>query len=116
MLKKVETKAREAHITHITTVHTTIGTNQPQFTQKKFDRITLVAVLGEIPNQEAALKEIASLLKPDGILSITELIFDPHFQRRTTIRTLVATNTTLKEVACHGSWYAYTMHLQTTPL
>ncbi len=42
----------------------------------------LVSVLGEIPHQVAALQELYAALKPGGILSITEVIFDPHFQSR----------------------------------
>jgi len=40
----------------------------------------LVTVLGEVPDREAALREIFDALKPGGILSVTEIIFDPHFQ------------------------------------
>ena len=110
MLEKVEIKTKQAGISHVRTVHAIIGSSAPAFTDEPFDRITLVAVLGEIPDQEAALTELAGLLKPNGILSITELIFDPHFQRRTAVRTL-AKAANLQEVACFGSWYAYTMHL-----
>jgi ubiquinone/menaquinone biosynthesis C-methylase UbiE len=111
MLKKVDVKAADAGLSQVKTIHATIGTGHPPVTTQKFDRITLVAVLGEIPNQQQALTEIGALLKPDGILSITELIFDPHFQRKKTIRTL-AHDCGLQETACFGSWYAYTMHLK----
>ncbi|MFN8468369.1 MAG: class I SAM-dependent methyltransferase [Caldilineaceae bacterium] len=42
-------------------------------------------VLGEIPNQVAALQELYGALQPGGILSVTEVIFDPHFQRRAAV-------------------------------
>lgn len=109
MLKKVNAKAIEASLPYIKTAHTTIGARQPHFTSEQFDRITLVTVLGEIPNQQQALTEITPLLKPDGILSVTEIIFDPHFQRKKTIRSL-AHASGLKETVCSGSWYAYTIH------
>jgi SAM-dependent methyltransferase len=44
-----------------------------------FDAAYLVAVLGEIPDQPAALRELARVLKPDGRLVVGELFGDPHW-------------------------------------
>jgi ubiquinone/menaquinone biosynthesis C-methylase UbiE len=43
-----------------------------------FDGAFLVTVLGEIPNQDAALRELARVLRPDGRLVVGELFGDPH--------------------------------------
>ena len=43
------------------------------------DAVVLTAVLGEIPDQDAAMAEIARVLKPDGRLVVGELVGDPHF-------------------------------------
>jgi ubiquinone/menaquinone biosynthesis C-methylase UbiE len=43
-----------------------------------FDAAYLVAVLGEIPDQDAALRELARVLKPGGRLVVGELFGDPH--------------------------------------
>jgi len=43
------------------------------------DAVVLTAVLGEIPDPGAALREIARVLKPDGRLVVGELFGDPHF-------------------------------------
>jgi SAM-dependent methyltransferase len=43
------------------------------------DAAFLVAVLGEIPDQEAALAELARVLKPGGRLVVGELFGDPHW-------------------------------------
>jgi len=42
-----------------------------------FDAAYLVAVLGEIPDQNAALRELARVLKPGGRLVVGELVGDP---------------------------------------
>ena len=36
----------------------------------------------ETPDPKAALREIFGALKPSGVLAVTEVIADPHFQRR----------------------------------
>jgi len=44
-----------------------------------FDAAFLVTVLGEIPDQDAALRELARVLKPGGRLVVGELFGDPHW-------------------------------------
>jgi ubiquinone/menaquinone biosynthesis C-methylase UbiE len=47
---------------------------------ESFDVVFLVAVLGEVPDRGACLREIHRVLRPDGLLSITEFkISDPDF-------------------------------------
>lgn len=43
------------------------------------DAAVLTAVLGEIPDRAAALREIRRVLKSDGRLVVGELFGDPHF-------------------------------------
>jgi len=50
------------------------------------DAVVLVAVLGEIPDSGAALREIRRALKPDGRLVVGELFGDPHFTTQASLR------------------------------
>ena len=48
------------------------------FDDDSFDAAILITVLGEIPDQRAALRQVARVLKPDGRLIVGELFGDPH--------------------------------------
>ncbi|HEU4690869.1 MAG TPA: class I SAM-dependent methyltransferase [Vicinamibacterales bacterium] len=51
-----------------------------------FDAAYLSAVLGEIPDQRAALRELHRVLKVDGRLVIAEVMLDPDYVRLSTLR------------------------------
>jgi ubiquinone/menaquinone biosynthesis C-methylase UbiE len=51
-----------------------------------FDAAFLVTVLGEIPDQDAALRELHRVLKPGGRLVVGEVAFDPHMVTSAALR------------------------------
>jgi ubiquinone/menaquinone biosynthesis C-methylase UbiE len=51
-----------------------------------FDAAYLVAVLGEIPDQEAALRELRRVVRPSGRLVVGELLGDPHMVGENALR------------------------------
>jgi ubiquinone/menaquinone biosynthesis C-methylase UbiE len=51
-----------------------------------FDAAFLVTVLGEVPDQDAALRELARVLKPGGRLIVGELLGDPHYVTLSSMR------------------------------
>jgi len=76
-----------------------------------YDLAFLVTVLGEIPDQDRALARLATSLKPGGILSITEVFGDPHYQRYAAVaRRCRAAG--LVPAGRAGSWRFYTANFQ----
>ena len=47
----------------------------------RFDAAYLVTVLGEIPDQDTALRELRRVLRPGGRLIVGEVVGDPHMVR-----------------------------------
>jgi ubiquinone/menaquinone biosynthesis C-methylase UbiE len=50
-----------------------------------FERVYMVAVLGEIPDKQRALGEFRRVLKDDGYLAIGEFLPDPDYSRKSTV-------------------------------
>jgi ubiquinone/menaquinone biosynthesis C-methylase UbiE len=77
MLDHVARRARERGLG---TIHPTQGDAQAlPYPDDTFDAAYLVAVLGEVPDQDAALRELARVLRPGGRLVVGELFGDPHW-------------------------------------
>jgi ubiquinone/menaquinone biosynthesis C-methylase UbiE len=60
------------------------------YPEGSIDGVVLTAVLGEIPEPVAALREIRRVLRPDGRLVVGELFGDPHFTTQASLRRLAA--------------------------
>jgi ubiquinone/menaquinone biosynthesis C-methylase UbiE len=109
MLRRAREKGESAHVSNIRFVQA--GAGEGKLERNRFDRALLVAVLGEIPNQQAALQEIFDALKPEGILSVTEVIFDPHFQSRGKV-TRLAEAVGFRVHRFFGTRLAFTLNLR----
>jgi 2-polyprenyl-3-methyl-5-hydroxy-6-metoxy-1,4-benzoquinol methylase len=109
MLRRAQERAQAAQLANIRFVQA--GAGEGKLEHDQYDRALLVTVLGEIQDRERALKEIYAALKPGGILSVTELIFDPHFQRRNTVLRLAGA-AGFREKKFSGNRIAFTMSLE----
>jgi len=60
------------------------------FANEMFDAIYLIAVIGEIPAPDKALREFHRVLSPRGTLAFSELLFDPDSPRPSTVTRLAS--------------------------
>ncbi len=109
MLARAKAKALAANLSNIEFVQA--GAGEGKLGRGRFDRALLVTVLGEIPDRPGALKEIFDALKPGGVLSVTETLFDPHYQGRQTV-TKLAGAAGFRERRYFGNRLAFTVHLE----
>ncbi len=77
MIAKVEARLRAAGISNAET--RVAGAQALPLEDSSIDRAFLVTVLGEIADQQRALAELHRVLRPGGILSITEEFSDPDY-------------------------------------
>lgn len=84
MLDKASAKLTAAKLDNFET-HLADSAELP-FADSKFDVIFMVAVFGEIEQQERFLAEARHVLKHGGILSISEQLPDPDFAKADTIK------------------------------
>lgn len=109
MLDKVKKKAQKDRLNNIE--YLLAGVGESKLEHNRFDRALLVTVLGEIPNQQLALKEIYDALKPGGVLCIAEIILDPHYQRYN--KTLqLAERVGFRKKDIFTDWCAYSLLLE----
>ena len=105
MLDRLKVRAEQAGITNLRMIHG--DATQQHVPEGTFDLVYLCMVLGEIPNRPAALTQCYRALKPGGVLSITEMFGDPHYQSRSTVRRL-AKAAGFRPRASYGNWLRFT--------
>lgn len=105
MVERLEDRAKKERIDNLTVI---LGdASKPQVDEETFDLVFLVTTLGEIPDRSAAIRESFNALAPGGVLSITELFGDPHYQSRSTVKRLAEqAGFQLQSIA--GHWWFYT--------
>lgn len=108
MLHMLAQRVREAGVTNVAIVRARLGDGA--LPAGAFDAALLVTVLGEIPLRLTALREIRQALRPGGVLSITEVLPDPHYQPLARVRAL-AHEAGFRERSLASGWLSYTLDL-----
>jgi ubiquinone/menaquinone biosynthesis C-methylase UbiE len=109
MISALQSKVREARLrnveTHVAAAH------QLPIEDNSIDRAFMVTVLPEIPKKRQALSELRRVLKPNGILSVTEEFLDPDYPLpRTTL--LWVREAGFELVERYGNWWTYTLNFK----
>jgi ubiquinone/menaquinone biosynthesis C-methylase UbiE len=84
MLDRLMRHAEQQGIANLTTIHG--DATRTQVPANSCDVVMLCEVLGEIPDRAAVLAQCFQALKPGGVLSVTELLLDPHYQFQSTLK------------------------------
>lgn len=113
MLARVRRNVADRGLTNVRTVLGGIESvmDLPGIDAGTFDRALLVAVLGEVPNGAGAMRALHVALKPGGILSVTEVVPDPHYQTRDAVRRL-AEGAGFQLADAYGTPLAFTLNLR----
>ncbi len=105
MIARLEMRAKQAGVPNLSA---RVGdATKLDLPDGSVDLAYLCTVLGEIPDRSAALAECHRVLKPGGILAITEIIGDPHYQSRAKVQQL-AEATGFRPETCEGNFRLYT--------
>ncbi len=78
------------------------------------DACVMSSVLQEIPDRQRALREVGRVLKPGGILAVTEMLIDPDYPfKSTTVR--LGEEAGFEVEAVEGPFWNYTVRFRKTP-
>lgn len=108
MLARLRSRVAAAGLANVEPVQAALGAGT--LPVGAVDVALLVTVLGEIPDKPAALREIHRALRPGGVLSITEVLPDPHYQSVARVRALAA-DAGFRETGIVRRRLAYTINL-----
>ena len=105
MIDRLMQRAAKEGISNVTAI---VGdAAESHFNAGSFDVVFLCTVLGEIPRREEAFRQCHAVLKPGGLLSVTEVFPDPHYQSFVTVKRLAeAGGFRIREKL--GRWYFFT--------
>ena len=108
MLQRLQERVADRGLGNVETVLGKLG--EGLLPAAAFDVAVLVTVLGEIPDKVGALVEIRDALRRGGVLSVTEVLPDPHYQSLGRVRALAAA-AGLREQRLFRGWAGYTVNL-----
>jgi len=109
MIAQVNARVKAAGVTNVET-HVASAFELP-LPDASVDRAYLITVLPEIPDPVCALREVHRVLKPGGVVSMTEEFLDPDYPRRATTGAWAAA-AGFEPDARFGNWWSYTLNFR----
>jgi ubiquinone/menaquinone biosynthesis C-methylase UbiE len=106
MIERVKAKALAEGVTNIEA--RVANVYQLPFEAGMFDAIYMIAVIGEIPEPERAMREFYRVLAPGGTLAFSEILLDPDYPLARTLVAL-ATSAGFCLVEWVGNFFYYTL-------
>jgi ubiquinone/menaquinone biosynthesis C-methylase UbiE len=105
MIERLEAGAKRAGVINLREI---LGdAAQPHVPEASFDVVFLCTALGEITDRAATLAQCSRALKPGGVLSITEMFGDPHYQSRSVVQRF-AEEAGFRLQRSQGGWWFFT--------
>lgn len=84
--KMIERVLRRAQAEGLTNLEARVANvYELPFDEGSFDAVTMITVIGEIPEPVRAMREFYRVLKPSGRLAFSELIMDPDYPSAQTL-------------------------------
>ena len=102
MLEKARRKLEAAGLRNVG--YTEGDAGELPFGEADFDVAFLVAVLGEVPDEQACLRSLYRVLRPTGTLVVHEHLPDPDFSPLHTLRALVEEERFVFLQSCGWPW------------
>jgi ubiquinone/menaquinone biosynthesis C-methylase UbiE len=112
MLKQLENKLSRPENKNIKNIKLIEGNAyELPFDDGSLDLVYMVTVLQEIPDRNRALQEVKRVLKPEGVLAVTELFPDPDYPwKSTTTKLGEEAGFVVDEVS--GNFFNYTVRFR----
>ena len=112
MLKQLERKLSRPENKDIKNIKLIEGNAyELPFEDNPLDLVNMVTVLQEIPDRNRALQEVKRVLKPGGLLAVTELFPDPDYPwKSTTVKLGEGAGLVVDKVS--GNFFNYTVRFK----
>ena len=106
MIQRVQKRVQKEGITNIEARVANVF--DLPFEDNSFDLVYMIAVIGEIPTPEIAMKEFFRVLSPHGSLVFSEILMDPDYPRSKTL-TRLAESAGFQLDKKTGGFFSYTL-------
>jgi len=106
MIARLSERLQTAEVTNVEVLQG--DGRQLPLPESHFEVVLLIDVVGETPDELALFRECARVLKPGGVLAVTEQLMDPDFRLKRTVRILARKANLLDAGSLGWPWWTYT--------